>query len=149
MFEYCLWSQKGAPLFTCSAHLREIDSSQPDNQAPCNTNFSQFNSLHVLVPEDMIGTVKVNVNFIFVQNVDSVGNFQLSNAEHMTTINGIVQNANSKLDQLIEHACNCTIPPVHYDRSFIEIVPHFIEVRSDLLFDHMNDPALILGNVFR
>jgi hypothetical protein len=148
MFENCLLSQPGIPLHTCSEHLNTATpNTLGNNLLPCNNNLSQFFQLHSsLVPDNNVGTIKINVNFIFVQNHDGIGNFQTSDAQHMILFDAIVNVANNKLNNLIEFACSNCATPLYYDKSHIEIIPHFIEVQSDLLFDHMNDPVLIPGN---
>lgn len=151
-----LVAQPGQPLFQCPGNIEEAPSSQGLMSGPCNNNFSNFFTNHSLelVPVNSPRNLKINLNIIFVQNASGIGNFQVNNTQHMAHYNAAVEVANSKLSNLQDNSnnnggCTCNAQPDYYESAYIELVPHFVEVKSDYYFDHMNDPVVNgIGSIF-
>lgn len=150
-------AQPGEPLFQCPGNIEEYQLNPGGSASPCNTNFSNFIANHglELVPVNSPTNLRINLNIIFVQNSAGIGNFQVGNPEHMAHYNAAVDVANAKLSNLLDNSsnttngCACSTQPDFYPSAYIELVPHFVEVKSDYYFDHMNDPVVNgVGSIF-
>jgi Secretion system C-terminal sorting domain len=108
----------------------------------CNNSFNNFLAKHAddMVPQGIDRKLRIRTNVIFVQNESGEGNFSISNAAHMSFFDRIFNEANQRLETLIQESCNCTTSPVHYNNIHIEFVPTYIEIRDNVGWDHTNDP---------
>lgn len=151
-----LIAQPGQPLFRCPGNIDDSQAFPNPSTGVCNNNISNFLTNHALelVPIHSVNKVKVNLNIIFVQNAAGIGNFQVNNPQHMAYYNAAIGTANAKLNNLQDNSsnsmsCICNSQPDFYNSAYIELVPHYIEIRSNYYFDHMNDPVVNnVGSIF-
>lgn len=149
-------AQPGQPLFQCSSHLTPAEELPALSQLACNNNLSTFLTNHSLelVPVNSPRKLKINLNIIFVQNSAGIGNFQVNNPLHLAYYNAAIAEANYKLANLQDNStniggCACNTQPDFYPSTYIEIVPHYVEIQSNYYFDHMNDPVVNgIGSIY-
>lgn len=144
-----LFAQIDQPLYQCAGVAEEQQPTSNINTVNCNNSIINFWANHMLelVPASSTRKLKINLNIIFVQNASGIGNFQLNDPNHLTLYNNVVNLANKKLSFIEDisantSSCTCNTQPDFFPSTYIEIIPHYIEVKSDYYFDHMNDPAV-------
>lgn len=111
----------------------------------CNCSYGQFENRHEseFIPS---GTQKLRIfsNVILMQNSNGKGNFRLSDPEEAQFLQDVYTRANSILANLDYSNVQCN--KAHVSDIRLEIVPNFIEIRDDVLWDCEQDPTPLSTN---